>query len=106
MPLDEKERIVKHARRCRAFGARRVAPARVGVPVEMPKKSRPRSEDVTLDEDLSFADLQLPVRRVASLGCPPFSPTKTPPPPFSAFPASPLALPPNPRASPQGSSRP
>jgi hypothetical protein len=28
----------------------------------MPRKARLRSEDVTLDEDLSFADLQLPVR--------------------------------------------
>jgi hypothetical protein len=31
-------------------------------PRAMPRKARVRSEDVTLDEDLSFADLQLPVR--------------------------------------------
>lgn len=38
----------------------------------MPRvKDRVRSEDVTLDEDLTFADLQLPVRAAPNLLLPP-----------------------------------
>jgi|TARA_B110000444_G_scaffold177828_1_gene166464 hypothetical protein len=38
----------------------------------MPRvKDRVRSEDVTLDEDLTFADLQLPVRPTPNLLLPP-----------------------------------
>jgi len=48
----------------------------------MPRaKDRVRSEDVTLDEDLTFADLQLPVRAASSHDRP-RAPASLPPPPL------------------------
>ncbi len=48
----------------------------------MPRvKDRVRSEDVTLDEDLTFADLQLPVRAASAHAARARAPASLPPPP-------------------------